>query len=44
MGRSLLAAAREPKRGVFVLAAGHNNLYRHGAGKIVLEFLDGLVE
>ncbi len=44
MGRTLLAAAREPKRGVFPPAAGHNNLYRHGAGGTVLEFLDGLAE
>jgi fermentation-respiration switch protein FrsA (DUF1100 family) len=42
MGRTLLAAAREPKSIVFLPVAGHNDVYRYGAGQAVLEFLDGL--
>jgi fermentation-respiration switch protein FrsA (DUF1100 family) len=38
-GHKLLAAAREPKRGVFIPGAGHNDLRAFGAGKIILEFL-----
>lgn len=41
-GRKLLAAANEPKRGVFLPAAGHNDLFEHGAARIELEFLAGL--
>jgi fermentation-respiration switch protein FrsA (DUF1100 family) len=38
-GRALLAAARQPKEGVFVPGAGHSDLYRHGGAGIVLDFL-----
>jgi fermentation-respiration switch protein FrsA (DUF1100 family) len=41
-GRSLFAAANEPKQGVFITGAEHNNLYEFGAAKIVLGFVDGL--
>ena len=39
LGRELLAAAREPKEGVFVAEAGHNDLYAFGAAEVVLVFL-----
>lgn len=39
LGRDLLAAAREPKRGVFLEAAGHNDLHEHGSAKTVMDFL-----
>lgn len=42
MGRKLFAAANEPKAMVEVPAAGHNNLYMHGAEYRVLHFLSGL--
>ncbi|MBT6441009.1 MAG: alpha/beta hydrolase [Alphaproteobacteria bacterium] len=38
-GRQLLAAAVQPKEGVFLPDAGHNDLYEHGMGSIVLDFL-----
>ena len=38
-GRALLAAARQPKEGVFVPGAGHADLYQHGGAGIVLDFL-----
>ena len=38
-GRKLLAAAREPKQGIFIPGAGHNDLRAFGAGKIIQEFL-----
>lgn len=41
-GRRLLAAANEPKRGVFLPEAGHNDLFEHGAAAIELEFLSRL--
>jgi pimeloyl-ACP methyl ester carboxylesterase len=41
-GRRLLAAAAEPKRGVFIPAAGHVDLVEHGMIAEVLRFLDGL--
>lgn len=41
-GRRLLAAANEPKRGVFLPEAGHNDLFEHGAAGIELEFLSRL--
>jgi fermentation-respiration switch protein FrsA (DUF1100 family) len=44
LGRTLLAKANEPKRGVFLDGAGHNNLYDFGAGNIVLSFLGQLFE
>ena len=39
MGRSLLAAANEPKDARFFPGAGHNDLYDYGAAQAVLEFL-----
>lgn len=38
-GRALFAAASEPKEARFFPAAGHNDLYEHGAGNAVLDFL-----
>lgn len=40
LGRALLERANEPKSGVFIPKAGHNNLYDFGGGAIVLEFLE----
>ncbi len=42
-GRRLLAAARPPKAGHFVPAAGHNDLYSFGAVQAIIEFVDGHV-
>lgn len=39
-GRKLFAAAPEPKEGHFIPGGTHGNLYRLGAGKIVLDFLE----
>ena len=39
LGRELLAAAREPKQGVFLKAAGHNDLHEHGSAATVMDFL-----
>ena len=41
-GRRLLAAANEPKRGVFLPKAGHNDLFEHGAAEVELDFLSRL--
>ena len=38
-GRSMLAAAREPKQGVFIAGAGHDDLRAHGADAAILRFL-----
>ena len=38
-GRRMLAAAREPKQGVFIAHAGHNDLRAHGADAAILRFL-----
>ena len=38
-GRKLFAAAPEPKEGHFIAGGTHGNLYRLGAGKLVLDFL-----
>ncbi len=38
-GRKLFAAATEPKEAVFIPGAGHGDLYEHGMGEIVLDFL-----
>jgi len=38
-GRRMLAAAREPKQGVFIAGAGHNDLRAHGADTAILRFL-----
>ena len=39
LGRALLAAANEPKEGLFVAEADHVDLYDHGAAAAVLDFL-----
>ena len=38
-GRALLAAANEPKQGVFIPRAAHNNLFEFGAARSVLDFI-----
>ena len=38
-GRRLLAAGNEPKEGVFLSEAGHNDLHYHGAARIEINFL-----
>ena len=38
-GRRMLAGAREPKQGVFIAGAGHNDLRAHGADAAILRFL-----
>ncbi len=42
MGRSLLAAAKEPKDARFFAGAGHNDLYDYGAADAVIDFLKGV--
>lgn len=39
LGRRLFAEAREPKRAAWLADAGHNDVYDHGAGGIVRDFL-----
>ncbi len=39
-GRKLFAAAPEPKEGHFIPGGTHGNLYRLGAGHLVLDFLE----
>ncbi|MFQ5958933.1 MAG: alpha/beta hydrolase [Alphaproteobacteria bacterium] len=39
LGRALYDAAAEPKEARFYPAAGHNDLYDHGAAQAVLDFL-----
>ncbi len=39
-GRRLFAAANEPKEGMFIPAAGHIDLYRHGVAKRIIRFID----
>ncbi len=41
-GRRLLEAAREPKAGVFIRGADHNNLDTFGLVERIVAFLDGL--
>lgn len=41
-GRRLLAAANEPKLGVFLSRAGHADVVEHGSAEHVLDFLDRL--
>ncbi len=41
-GRALLDAARPPKQGVWIDAAGHNDLYAHGAFEAELKFVRNL--
>lgn len=38
-GRALLAAANEPKLGIFLPDAGHNDLYSHDVARRVLDFV-----
>ena len=42
MGRALLERAPEPKRGIFLPDAGHNDLMSFGLGRLVADHLDGL--
>lgn len=42
LGRDLLRRANQPKKGVFIPGAGHNNLYDFGAAGAVLTFLNGV--
>jgi fermentation-respiration switch protein FrsA (DUF1100 family) len=44
LGRRLFAAAVEPKRAVWLPQAGHNDVFDHGAGRAVLEFLGEVAE
>jgi hypothetical protein len=40
LGRSLLAAANEPKTGIFIKGAGHDNLFTFGASDAIAAFVD----
>jgi hypothetical protein len=42
MGRAVLAAAPDPKRGLFVQGFGHNEMIAVGAPVEILNWLDGL--
>ena len=42
LGRRLLAAAAEPKQGIFLPQAGHNDLFEHGAAAEEIRFIRGL--
>ena len=42
LGRRLLAAAAEPKEGVFLPEAGHNDTFEHGSIAIAMDFLNRL--
>lgn len=42
-GRKLLAAANEPKQGLFLPEAGHNDLYAFGVAETMAEFVLGAV-
>jgi hypothetical protein len=41
-GRMLHAAANEPKQGVFLAEADHNNLMDHGLARMTMEFVEKL--
>ncbi len=41
-GRMLHAAANEPKQGVFLPEADHNNLMDHGLARMTMEFVEKL--
>jgi len=41
-GKELLVAAKEPKQGNWIDAAGHNDLFDHGAGDSVIAFINTL--
>lgn len=40
LGRDLLAAANEPKTGIFFKDAGHENLFAFGASDAIADFID----
>ncbi|MCZ6524750.1 MAG: alpha/beta hydrolase [Alphaproteobacteria bacterium] len=40
LGRALLEAAQEPKQGVFLPGADHNDVFEHGGAAVVLDFLE----
>jgi fermentation-respiration switch protein FrsA (DUF1100 family) len=42
LGRRLLAAAVEPKQGIFLPEAGHNDLFEHGAAAREVRFIRDL--
>lgn len=42
LGRRLLAAAAEPKAGIFLPEAGHNDLFEHGAAAEEIRFIRDL--
>jgi fermentation-respiration switch protein FrsA (DUF1100 family) len=44
LGRTLFDKANEPKQGVFIKKAGHNDLYDFGGGRVVLAFLNKLFD
>jgi len=39
-GKELLLAAKEPKKGDWIDTAGHNDLFDHGAGDRVIDFIN----
>jgi len=39
-GKTLFAEANEPKEASFIKAAGHIDLYRHGAGERIVKFIE----
>ena len=41
-GRMVFDAAQQPKQALWIDGGGHNDLFDHGAGQAVLEFLDEL--
>ncbi|MBO6520533.1 MAG: alpha/beta hydrolase [Rhodospirillales bacterium] len=41
-GRALYAAAKEPKRALWIDGGGHTGLFDHGAGQAVIDFIEGL--
>jgi fermentation-respiration switch protein FrsA (DUF1100 family) len=41
-GRELFDAANEPKAAKFLPAAGHNDLYDHGAARFILDFVENI--
>ena len=40
LGRKLLGAANMPKQGIFLPAAGHENLFAYGATDAIMAFTD----
>ncbi len=39
-GKRLFAAANKPKEAAFIPAAGHIDLYQHGAAKLIIRFIE----